>query len=283
MFLDDFTTFVSAFEPACLGNCLTPQKPNKMLQRIKVSAVSYLNTAPFVYGLKHTSIQDQIDLHLDYPAECARKVASGETDMGLVPVAAIPTIPTYNIITDFCIGAEGPVRTVVLLSNSPIETIERIYLDYQSRTSVVLVRVLSHSLWKIKPKWTPYTPLHTSKDIDPYDGVVIIGDRVFELEKSFKYRYDLAEEWIKLTGLPFVFAAWVSNKPLDSTFINTFNDSLRYGVDRIPESVEYFANSKISNQESEFYLKNNISFDLNPQKREAIKLFWSLAQQLKPV
>lgn len=251
-----------------------------MAQRIKVSAVSYLNTAPFVYGLQHTSIRDQIDLSLDYPAECARKVISGESEMGLVPVAAIPSIPLYNIITDYCIGAEGPVRTVTLLSNSPIETLDRVYLDYQSRTSVVLVRVLSKNLWKINPEWTPFTPHHTSKDIDPYEGVVIIGDRVFDLEPVFKYRYDLAEEWIRLTGLPFVFAAWVSNKPLDPLFLNTFNSSLRYGVESIPASIDFFSNSRISKLEAEHYLRNNLSFNLTQQKREAIKLFWSLAQEV---
>ncbi|MHC1705246.1 MAG: menaquinone biosynthetic enzyme MqnA/MqnD family protein [Tenuifilaceae bacterium] len=253
-----------------------------MTQRIKVTAVSYLNTAPFVYGLQHTSIRDQIDLSLDYPAECARKVASGEVDLGLVPIAAIPSIPLYNIVTDYCIGTEGPVRTVVLLSNSPIETLERIYLDYQSRTSVVLVKILSQSLWKIKPEWVPFTPHHTSKDIDPYEGVVIIGDRVFELESNFKYRYDLAEEWIRLTGLPFVFAAWTANKQLDPAFLATFNSSLRYGIESIPASIDFFSQSKLSKLESEFYLQNNISYNFNQQKREALKLFWSLAQEFKP-
>jgi len=276
--LDDFITFVAAIETVCHFYCLIPQN-QKMSQRIKISAVSYLNTAPFVYGLQHTSIRDQIDLSLDYPAECARKVVSGETDLGLVPVAAIPAIPSFKLLSDFCIGAEGPVRTVVLFSNSPIDSIERIYLDYQSRTSVVLVKILAKSLWRITPEWSAFGPLHTYKDIDPYDGVVIIGDRVFELESSFKYKYDLAEEWFRLTHLPFIFAAWTSNKQLDPKFISDFNNSLRYGVESIPASIDYFSNSKLNKPDAELYLRKNISFNLNEQKREGLKMFWSLASE----
>ncbi len=251
-----------------------------MAEKIRVTAVSYLNTIPFVYGLQHTSIQSEINLSLDYPAECARKVISGECDLGLVPVAAIPTIPLYNIVSDFCIGAQGSVRTVVLLSNSPIETIERVYLDYQSRTSVVLVKVLAHNLWRISPEWTPYTPQHSLKDIDPYEGLVVIGDKVFELESHFKYKYDLAEEWIKLTGLPFVFAAWTANKKLDSSFIDSFNNALRQGVENIKESIDLYPPIKLTKPDAEFYLRNNISFDFNKEKREALQLFWSLASMV---
>ena len=248
-----------------------------MAEKIRVTAVSYLNTIPFVYGLQHTSIQDEIILSLDYPAECARKVISGECDLGLVPVAAIPAIPLYNIVSDFCIGAQGPVRTVVLLSNSPIDTIDKVYLDYQSRTSVVLVKVLAHNLWKINPEWAAYTPQHSLKDIDPYEGLVVIGDKVFELESHFKYKYDLAEEWIRLTGLPFVFAAWTANKKIDSSFIDSFNNALRQGVEKLKESVELYPPLKLTKPDAEFYLRNNISFDFTKEKREALKLFWSLA------
>lgn len=248
-----------------------------MTQKIKITAVSYLNTIPFVYGLQQTSIKDQIELSLDYPAECARKVISGECDFGLIPVAAIPSIPLYNIVSDFCIGAEGPVRTVVLMSNCPIESIERIYLDYQSRTSVVLVKILASNHWNINPDWCPFTPEHTINDIDPYDGLVIIGDKVFEHESKFRYKYDLAVEWRKLTGLPFVFAAWAANKPVDGKFIDSFNEALRTGVGSIIKSIDLYPPTKLSKTEAEYYLCNNISFDFNDEKRKALKLFWSLA------
>jgi len=248
-----------------------------MAKKVKVTAISYLNTIPFVFGLQNTSIKEEITLTLDYPAESARRLLNGESDLGLVPVGAIPSIPNCNIVTDFCIGAQGPVRTVVLLSNSPIESLERVYLDYQSRTSVVLVKILSQNLWNIHPEWTPFTSQHTYTDIDPYDGLVIIGDKVFDNESHFKYKYDLAEEWIRLTGLPFVFAAWVANKNVENSFINLFSEALRQGVESISNAIELYPPLKISKAEAEIYLRNNISFDFNKEKREALKLFWSLA------
>ena len=249
---------------------------------IRVSAVSYLNTAPYVYGLKVSGILDRVNLTLDYPAECARKLLSDESDIGLVPVAVIPSLKEHHIITDYCLGATGPVRTTVLLSNSPLEQIEKIYLDYQSKTSVTLVKVLAAHHWKINPEWLPLTPELDSNDIDPYEGVVIIGDRVFDFESGFKFRYDLADEWIKLTGLPFVFATWTANKIIDSNLIKDFNFAFNIGVNNIPAAIDFYAPKNISRKEAEYYLQNNLSFLLDDPKRDAIKLFWSLARELAP-
>ncbi len=244
--------------------------------------MSYLNTAPFIYGFRISGILEKIELTLDYPSECARKLLANEADIGLIPVAAIPSLSEHHIITDFCLGAVGPVRTTVLLSNSPLENIEKIYLDYQSKTSITLVRVLAKHLWKINPVWVPLTPEIESGDIDPYEGVVIIGDRVFDFEGNFKFKYDLADEWIKFTSLPFVFATWTSNKPIDDGLINDFNYSFKLGVDNIPAAIDYYSPKNISRKQAEYYLQNNLSFILDKPKRDGIKLFWSLARELTP-
>ena len=145
---------------------------------------------------------------------------------------------------------------------------------------MVLAKVLSHNLWNVNPEWTPFTQEHTLKDIDPYDGLVIIGDKVFEHESHFKYKYDLAEEWIRLTGLPFVFAAWVANKKIDGEFIDNFNKALRKGVENIKESIDFYPPVSLSKIEAELYLRNNISFEFTKEKREGLKLFWSLASMV---
>ena len=97
---------------------------------IKVAAVSYLNTKPLLYGLIKSGLQDEIDLQLNIPSECASKLVAGEVDMGLVPVAIIPEIKGARIISDFCIGTVGTVKTVCIFSQCPIEEIEHLYLDY---------------------------------------------------------------------------------------------------------------------------------------------------------
>ncbi len=110
--------------------------------KYKVSAVSYLNTIPFIYGLKQSKLIEIIDLYLDYPAICADKLISREVDIALIPVVAIPQLENAYIISDYCIWSDGEVDTVCLYSDVPIQEIESIALDYQSRTSVALLKIL---------------------------------------------------------------------------------------------------------------------------------------------
>lgn len=248
---------------------------------IRVSAISYLNTIPYLYGLLHSGIINLIDIHVDYPAECARKLANNEADIGIVPVAALPTIPNAHIISDYCIGSNAQVRTVSLLSNSPLCDIKTIYLDYQSRTSVNLVKVLCAKYWHIEPSWDRLQPSHSINTFGGGSAVVIIGDRVFEAEKHYTHNFDLSLEWNKFTGLPFVFAVWASTKVLDDDFTNLFNSALKNGINSIPLAInELYKQPLIGFDEAEFYLNNNISFPLLPNKRKAIELFFSYLEEL---
>jgi len=247
-------------------------KREMMKEKIKVSAVSYLNTLPFLYGINNSDIVSDIDLALDIPSDCAKKLLIGEVDLGLVPVAVLPELKEYHIISDYCIGAEGRVESVALFSNVPLNEIENIYLDYQSKTSVNLVKILAKRLWKITPTWINATEGYENK-IQGKTAGVIIGDRTFNLAKSFKYKYDLAEEWFNLTGLPFAFACWVSNKELPDSFIQKFNAALKRGVSNIAEINFVFDEGKISKKALHKYLTRNISYSLDNNKKKAISEF----------
>jgi chorismate dehydratase len=153
------------------------------VQRIKVSAVSYINTLPFLYGINNSEIKDQLDLSLDIPSDCAKKLLSGEVDIGLVPVAILPQLKEYHIISDYCIGAVGDVDSVALYSDVPLDEIESVYLDYQSRSSVNLVKVLAKEYWHISPTWNDTTDGYENK-IEGNIAGVIIGDRTFNLSKK---------------------------------------------------------------------------------------------------
>lgn len=251
-----------------------------MTRKIRVSAISYLNTAPFVYGLQHSDILQNIDIAFDYPSECARKLQQNESDIGIIPVAALLSLPKYEIISNYCIGAVGAVRTVALFSNSPLEKIERIYLDYQSRASVNLAKILSKKFWKITPEWMPFSPSQDANGLEPHEGLVIIGDRVFNSEKHYKYCCDLAEEWFKFTGLPFVFAVWASVKPLDNNFIDSFNGALSLGLQNIPLSVDNFNLKYIDRAEAIDYLNKNISYNLDDRKKKAIEMFLNQVKEV---
>lgn len=113
-----------------------------------VSIVNYYNTTPFLYGINHTNFISQIDLQLDIPSVCAQKLKNKQVEIGLVPVAILPELDHYHIITDYCIGAVGKVDSVKLFSEKPLNELTHVLLDYQSKTSVTLVQVLNKHFWK---------------------------------------------------------------------------------------------------------------------------------------
>src|SRR5450759_4990834 len=127
------------------------------MDKIRISAVKYANTYPFIYGLIESGFDKKAILETDHPADCAAKLISGKVDIGLIPVAALPLLKEHHIISDFCIGAIGNVRTVLLLSNCPFDEIETILLDYRSRSSVNLTKVLAKNSWKKEFKWVNTT------------------------------------------------------------------------------------------------------------------------------
>jgi chorismate dehydratase len=239
---------------------------------MRISAVSYLNTKPFLYGLFKSNIAQEIDIQLDIPSVCAQKLISGEVSLGLIPVAAIPQLPEVHIISNYCIGAVGKVRTVCIYSQVPMADITHLYLDFHSRTSVALAQILLKSYWE---KDLVYLKAEEGfeQNINGTTAAVIIGDRAFEAElKHYSYIYDLSEAWMAHTGLPFVFAAWVSTKPLSDTFVNAFNEALGKGISDIPELI-YILPNTAAHVNLYDYFTHNISYDLDAAKQKALTLF----------
>ncbi|HRG39204.1 MAG TPA: menaquinone biosynthesis protein [Bacteroidia bacterium] len=247
--------------------------------KVKISVVSYLNSKPFLFGIEQSEISKQIDLQLDIPSVCARKLIENQVDIGLVPVAIIPALKQHFIISDYCIGAVGKVSSVMLYSQVPLNAIKQVLLDYQSRTSVTLVKVLAKAYWHISPEWFPATE-NFEEQIKDTTAAVIIGDRTFGLENKYAYAYDLSEEWQKFTKLPFVFACWVANKELPKSFVTEFNAALKYGIDHRGTLIEALRTAKTYKTDVENYLKNSISYDYDSDKKQALALFLELAAKL---
>lgn len=246
---------------------------------IRVSVISYLNTIPFAYGLLNHSINRDIELRYATPAEAANDLLEGRTDIGIVPSAIIPSLGKESIISDFCIGATGNVASVLLCSGVPVEQIKRVYLDSESKTSVLLSRILFRNHWKIDIQYASFE--QSSQEIDYSASYILIGDKALRNRVKFNYVYDLAQEWVNYKNLPFVFACWASNRKLDKEFLYNFNDALRFGVDNIEAAVNTIPH-EFGNDYSYNYLVNNISYNLTPQKRDGLSEFWSLAlEELK--
>lgn len=246
--------------------------------KIKISAVSYLNSTPFVYGIEQKLDKELYQLELDNPAVCAEKLLTGQVELGLVPVAIIPSLKEHHIISEYCIGSVGKVRSVMLYSDVELNKIECVILDNQSRTSVMLTRVLAKHLWKINPQWIPATAGFEG-NIGGATAGVVIGDRTFAMEGKFRFTYDLSEEWATLTGLPFVFACWVSNRPLPSAFITAFNEALAYGLAHL-DAVIAQIHTDLPPALMDDYLRHSISYSLDEKKKKALNLFLEMAGKL---
>jgi len=241
------------------------------LNKIKISAVAYTNTKPFIYGLEHSPVKTLIDLSLDIPSDCAAKLISGQVDVGLIPVAAIPDVPNAEIIADYCIGSIGAVNSVFIFSKVPVAEIKTVKLDRESRTSNNLAKVLLKFHWKAEPVFTTDLEAET-------DAMVLIGDRTFGKKADYAYAYDMGEEWMNFTGLPFLYAAWVANKPIPEDFKIIFNAALKLGLDQRGEVLKTLPS--FPNFDVEDYLMHKLDFDLTAQKRDALTLFLSYISRL---
>lgn len=241
------------------------------MNKIRISAVAYTNTKPFIYGISHSELLEKIDLSLDIPSDCAAKLINQQVDIGLIPVAAIPFVPNANIISDYCIGSVGAVNSVFIFSNLPVEEIKSVRLDSHSRTSNNLAKVLLKFYWKKDVAFTTDINIAT-------DAIVLIGDRTFGQKESYPFVYDMGEEWMNFTGLPFVYAAWVANKEIDPSFVKEFNEALSIGLAQRNELLNQLPVHQGFDLRD--YLFNKLDFDLSAKKREALELFLSYISRL---
>ena len=214
-------------------------------------------------------MKDDVDLIIDYPSKIAGMLLEDEIDVGLVPVAIIPELNDYHLISDYCIGSVGRVASVCLFSDVPMNKIETILLDFQSRTSVALLKVLIKEYWKINVVFEETAENYQSKISGTTAGLVI-GDRALQQRKISPYIYDLGSEWKNFTALPFVFAAWISNKKLNENFIESFNQANAFGINKIDEVIK---ENPYKAFDLKHYYSDCISFELDESKKKGLELF----------
>lgn len=232
--------------------------------------MSYLNTKPLLYGIKRHTVMNEIELIEDYPSKIAQMLIDDELDIGLIPVAATLRLNEWHIDSDYCIGSNGAVASVCIFSEVPIEEIKSVYLDYQSKTSVNLAKVLLKEYWKKEVEFIDATGEDFRDQISGTTAGVVIGDRALEQRKKSKYIYDLGEAWKEHTGLPFVFAAWIANKKLPETFIAAFNEANGLGLEKIEEVIK---ENEFSHFDLRKYYTSCIKYRLDDEKRKGLELF----------
>ncbi len=242
------------------------------MEPVPVACVSYLNALPFVAGLKRSPY---FELATGNPARCTAMLAEGRADLALVPVAAIRKYG-FTIVSDYCIGADGRVESVLLLSQQPLEQVRRIILDYQSQTSVALARVLEQRRWQTGARFVDGKPGFEDLLQDTTAGVVI-GDRAMRLKGKFAHTWDLAHEWKLMTGLPFVFACWCAKNPLPEDTLQQLNTTLADGISRLDDLWDPDLEKDLSRDAQQHYLQHAVSYRLDASKRAAMDVFLEYA------
>ncbi|HEV2325017.1 MAG TPA: menaquinone biosynthesis protein [Terracidiphilus sp.] len=254
--------------------------PDPNTGRLRVCAVSFLNTTPLVWGMLHGPQRGLFDLDFQIPAACADQVASGEADIGIIPSFEL-TRQNLEIIPGAGIACHGPVRSILLISTRPAAEIRRLAVDSSSRTSVQLARVLLARRFGAEPELIPHAP-----DLDAMlrlaDAALIIGDPALRLDPArLPYHvYDLGREWVEMTQLPFVFAVWAGRASvITPEVVDAFQQSCRYGRERIEEIVA--AESKQRGMAPELvrqYLTRHIVHELAPRDYQGMELFLNYAR-----
>lgn len=246
---------------------------------IRLCAVSYLNTKPFLKGLIEEFSESELTVETAIPSECAEIFKRNEADIALVPVGVLPELKTYSILPNYCIGASGRVDSVFLCSNEPIETLHTLIPDTDSRTSNLLAQVLLRKHWQHTISVSAPEDGRWQKPLSGY-GYIIIGDKAVTASRSFRYVYDLAYEWQVYTGLPFVFAVWV-HRGLKEDIQDRILSAFHKGVGQLEEVAQIWAPIfGLTNEAALHYYQNAISFQLDIPKLEGLERFLTEVRSL---
>lgn len=274
---------------------------------LRIGAVTYLNSKPLIEGLEE--LLPQTAIKLDYPSRLADDLGIGRLDVALIPSIEYFRGRRYQVISDACVAAHGPVLSVKLYTRVPWGQIRTLALDEGSRTSASLARILLAERHGIIPRLEPLPLDHRTQDTSA-DAILLIGDRAISPpNETFEETWDLGEQWFHWTGLPFVFAMWVANEKCASNgsganrsegsslaaadgacsapensldFVeHALGRSRDAGVARLNEiAVREAPLLGLSVPTTMNYLSVNLQYHLGTAERAGLKLFYELASGL---
>ncbi len=255
------------------------------MTRLRISAISYLNTAPLMWDFEHASAGGAFDIAYTLPSQCALELERGSADIGIIPSAAYATIPSLSILPGVCIASRRAVRSILLVSRKPLDAINTVALDSSSLTSVALLRVLFEKYWGGGRRFSSLPP-----DLDTmvatHDAALLIGDPALKIDRSQYRTWDLAEEWNRFTGKPFVFAFWAVTQNAAKTsrldLAAIFQESRDHGL--IPVNLAKISNIwapklDLTEEAVRDYLTTNIHYYLDEPCLDGLRLFYRYANE----
>jgi chorismate dehydratase len=258
------------------------------MRRLRISAISYLNTAPLMWDFEHGDAARDFDISYTLPSGCARALAEGASDIGIIPAAAYAQIPGLQILPDVAIASRRAVRSILLVSKMPVEQIRSVALDTSSMTSVVLTKILFEKWLGGGRTFSAMEP-NLEHMLAHCDAGLLIGDPALQVDRSRYYTLDLAEEWIRYTGRPFVFAFWAirgaalqdADSSLDLAAV--FRDSRDHGLE--PQNLEHIGREwaprlGLSEIGVHQYLTESIHYRLDAGCLEGLRLFYQYAAEI---
>ena len=260
------------------------------MPQLRVSAISYLNTAPLMWNFEHGSTREELrrDFQIDYtiPSRCAHLLAEGSADIGIIPVAAYTSVENLLILPNIAIASDDAVRSILLVSKVPLEQIRTVALDSSSRSSAALIQVLFAKYWKQEARFVSADP-RLDTMLASNDAALLIGDPALQVDRSRYLTWDLAHEWRTFTCRPFVFAFWAiragSASEDELAYIaEVFRASRDAGMAHLPEIAnEWSRKLELSPEFIASYLTENIQYSLHVENIAGMELFFQLAAELK--
>jgi chorismate dehydratase len=258
------------------------------MRRLRISAISYLNTAPLMWDFEHGEAGSRFDTSYTLPSGCARALADGSADIGIIPAAAYAQIPGLLVLPDVAIASRRAVRSILLVSRIPVEKVRTVALDTSSMTSVALTKILFEKWLGGGRTFVPMAP-DVEKMLAVCDAGLVIGDPALKIDRTRYRTLDLAEEWIRYTGKPFVFAFWAvrgdalleADPALDLAAV--FRGSRDHGLE--PGSISQIAREwapRLDTSEADVrsYLTGNIHYRLDAGCLEGLQLFYRYAAEI---
>jgi chorismate dehydratase len=258
------------------------------MRRLRISAISYLNTAPLMWDFEHGTAGRDFDISYTVPSSCARALEAGTADIGIIPAAAYTQIPGLIVLPGVAIASRRPVRSILLVSKVPIDTIRTVALDTSSMTSVALTKVLFEKWLGGGRIFTPMEP-NIEKMLAQHDAGLVIGDPALQIDRSRYLTLDLAEEWIRCTGKPFVFAFWAARQDslceasASQDLAAVFQQSRDHGLE--PANInrivrEWAPRLGLTESDVRSYLTENIYYQLDAACLEGLRLFYRYATEI---
>ncbi len=259
-----------------------------MAAKLRVCAVSYLNSSPLIWGLLHGPQRGQFDLSSALPSECADRLRLGQAEAGLVPVVELARQRDLLVVPGPAVACCGSVRSILLVSKKPFGAIGSFAADTGSRSSVVLTQVIAAHMHGIRPLVRPHPP-RLDEMLEIADAALVIGDPALRIDSRMAFWkdrpvhvYDLGSEWEEMTGLPMVFAVWgVKNRANTQGLQEALTESARYGCRRIPEIVASESRRlELERGMVQDYLTRRVRYDLGERERSGMRTYLRLAWEL---